>query len=44
MLKFEKLKRREKQTLELQDQKDQIFKDELPSKLDSFDVVKTKKN
>ena len=44
ILKFEKLKRKEKQTLELNDQEDQIFKDELPSKLDAFDVEKTKKN
>ena len=44
MLKFEKLKQREKQALELKDQEDQIFKEKLPSGLDAFDVEKTKKN
>ena len=44
ILKFEKLKRREEQKLGLKDQEDQIFKEELPSRLDTFDIEKTKKN
>ena len=44
MLKFEKLKQREKQALELKDQEDQMFKEEPPSRLKTFDIEKTKKN
>jgi len=44
ILKFEKLKRREEQKLGLKDQDDQVFKEELSSRLDTFDIEKTKKN
>ena len=44
ILKFEKLQRREKQTVGLKNQEDKIFKKELPSGLETFDVEKTKKN
>ena len=44
ILKFEKLKRREEQKLGLKDQEDQIFKEDLSSRLETFDVEKTKKN
>ena len=44
-LKFEKLKQREEQKLGLKDQEDQVFKkEELSSRLETFDIEKTKKN
>ena len=44
ILKIEKLKQREKQTLGLKDQEDQIFQEEQSSRLKTFDTEKTKKN
>ena len=45
MLKFEKIQRKEKPILEVvKDQEDEIFDEELPSRLDTLDTDKTKKN
>ena len=44
ILKFKELQQKEKQAPGLKDQKDQVFEEEPPSRLDTFDIEKTKKN